>query len=177
MLAEEAVRFDHPLLAVANGVVVDGRLGAHDGIERRTIPVRRPDFEAVLGLRAKRLGIRDQRLDSHRRGQRPDRNQLCVQSVQEQLQGGQPLLTVDDGSLLHLPGLPLNLLQHHCAEKVRMVLVRWSVEDPVRQAHYVVPEWLPLVLLVPYVRTLEQRDDKPLWLHEHHLGRADLSLH
>ena len=50
-------------------------------------------------------------------------------------------------------------------------------EDPLRDAHDVIPERLPLVLLVPDVRALEQRDDKPLRLHEHHLGRADLSLH
>jgi hypothetical protein len=30
-------------------------------------------------------------------------------------------LAIDDGSLLHLPGLPLDLLQHNSAEKMWMV--------------------------------------------------------
>jgi len=81
LLAEKAVRFDHPLAAETNGVVVNGRLGAHDGIERRTIAVGGPDFEAVLSLRTEGLRIRDQRFDSHRWLQGLDRKQLCVQGV------------------------------------------------------------------------------------------------
>jgi len=58
-----------------------------------------------------------------------------------------------------------------------VVPVKRSIEDSVRHAHDVIPKRLPLALLVPDIRTLEQRDDKPLRLHENHLGRADLSLH
>ena len=39
------------------------------------------------------------------------------------------------------------------------------------------PTKLPLVLLVPDIRTLKQRHDQPLGLHEYHLGRSDLCLH
>src|SRR5262249_38323080 len=88
-----------------------------------------------------------------------------------------PLLAIYDGSLLHLAGLLLNLLQHDCAEKMRIVLLEWSIEHPVRNAHDVIPEWLPLVLFVPHIRALEQGDHKSLGLHENHLGRANLSFH
>jgi hypothetical protein len=67
--------------------------------------------------------------------------------------------------------LLLNLLQDNCAEKMRMVLLEWSIEHPVRNAHDVIPKRLPLVLFVPHIRALEQRDHKPLGLHENHLGR------
>ncbi len=76
------------------------------------------------GFDAERLGIRHQRLDPHRRLQRLDRQKLCVQGVEKQLQRRQPLLTVDDRSLLHLARLLLNLLQHDRSEKVRMMLLR-----------------------------------------------------
>ena len=42
---------------------------------------------------------------------------------------------------------------------------------------FTVPYWLVKVLFVPHIRALEQRDHKPLGLHEHHLGRANLSFH
>ena len=58
-----------------------------------------------------------------------------------------------------------------------MVPVMRPPEDSVRHAHDIIPERLPLVLLVPNVRTLEERNDQPLGLHEHRLRRADLGLH
>ena len=63
--------------------------------------------------------------------------------------------TIDDGSFLHLAGLLLNLLQDNCAEEMRMVLLKWSIEHPVRNAHDVIPERLSLVLFVPHIRALE----------------------
>ena len=54
---------------------------------------------------------------------------------------------------------------------------RRSGEDSFGHANHVVPEWLPLVFLVPDVGTLEQRHHQPLRLHEHRLRRTNLSLH
>lgn len=51
------------------------------------------------------------------------------------------------------------------------------LENPLRNTHNIVPQRLPLVLLVPHVRTLEQRDHQTLGLHKNHLGRTDLSFH
>ena len=65
-------------------------------------------------------------------------------------------MTVDDGSLLHLPGLLLNLLQHYSAEKMGMVHFRRTIQDALRHAHGVVPERFPLVFLVPHIGTLEK---------------------
>jgi len=41
----------------------------------------------------------------------------------------------------------------------------------------VVPEGLPLVLLIPHIRTLEEWNDEPLRVHEYCLRRPDLGLH
>ena len=50
-------------------------------------------------------------------------------------------------------------------------------EQPLRDAYDVAPQRFPLVVLTPDIRPLEQRNDQPLRLHEHHLWRTDLSLH
>ena len=83
----------------------------------------------------------------------------------------------DDGALLELPGLALNLLEHYRAEEVGMVLLGWFREHPLGDAYDIVPERLPLVLFVPDIRPLEEWDDEALRLHEHDLRSADLSSH
>ncbi len=54
------------------------------------------------------------------------------------------------------------------------MLLEWAVQEPVGLEDDVVPERLPLVLLVPGVGALEERDDQPLRLHEDHLRGANL---
>ena len=54
---------------------------------------------------------------------------------------------------------------------------RELLEHPSRKPRQVVPQRLPLVLLVPDVRALEQWNNEPLRLHKDHLWSADLSFH
>jgi hypothetical protein len=70
-----------------------------------------------------------------------------------------------------------DLLKDHGAEEVRMVLLGWSAQNSFGHPDDVIPQRLPLVFFVPDVRALEQRDHKPLGLHEDHLRCTDLSLH
>ena len=100
-----------------------------------------------------------------------------MKRVQQELQRGQALLPVNNCALLHLAGLLLNLLEHHRTEKVWMMLVAGPDQNPIRDAHDVIPQRVPLVFLVPDIRPLEQGDHESLRLHEHHLGRTYLSLH
>jgi hypothetical protein len=51
------------------------------------------------------------------------------------------------------------------------------IKQPLRDAHDVTPQRLPLVILIPHIWPLKQRHDKPLGLHENHLWCTDLSLH
>jgi hypothetical protein len=177
LLAEKAVCFDHALATVTDNVIVDGRRGAHDGVKSRPIPVCRPDFEAIFRLRAEMLGVCHERLDPHGRWESFDPKQLRVQCVQEQLQCGESLLTVDDGPHLQQPYRVLDLLQYHRSEEVRLVLVLRPLQLPVCHPDDVIPQRLPLVFLVPDIGALEQRDDQPLRLHEHKLRGADLRFH
>jgi hypothetical protein len=50
-------------------------------------------------------------------------------------------------------------------------------EPPLCDADDVLPERLPLVLKIPDIRTLEQRDNESLRHHEHGLRRANLGFH
>lgn len=58
-----------------------------------------------------------------------------------------------------------------------MMLVRRSIQDALGDAGDVIPQWLPLILLVPDIGALEQRHHQALRLHEYHLRRTNLSLH
>jgi len=87
------------------------------------------------------------------------------------------LLTVDDRPSLHEPDRILNLLQDHGPEKMWLVFVFRPLQEAISHPHDVIPERFPLTLLVPDVWALEQWDDQPLRLHEHHLRCANLSFH
>jgi hypothetical protein len=63
------MRFDHRLTAVANGVMVDRRLGAHNRVEGGAIAIGGPYFETVFWLRTEMFRIRHEGLDSHCRRQ------------------------------------------------------------------------------------------------------------
>lgn len=163
---EASMGLDHALARVPSRGVVHRQLCGHDRLERRPIAVRGPDLELVLGLRAEGLRVGDQGLDPHRRLRSTDCDQLGTQRIKQELQGRQPLLTVDDGPLLHVPGRARHLLQNNGAEEVGLVPISWSLEHPTRDAGEVLPQRLPLALLVPDIRPLEQRDDQPLRLHD-----------
>jgi hypothetical protein len=64
-------------------------------------------------------------------------------------------LPIDNCSLLHLTGVLLNLLQDNRSKEMRMVGVQWSLEDPIGNADHIIPERLPLYLLVPNIGALE----------------------
>jgi hypothetical protein len=100
-----------------------------------------------------------------------------MQGVKQELKRGEALLPVDNGPLLQRPRLFVNLLQYDGPEEVRLRPVVESLQEPFRHAHDIAPEWFPLVLFVPNVGSLEQRNHEPLRLHEHHLGSANLGLH
>src|SRR5262249_34966463 len=102
---------------------------------------------------------------------------LGIQGVQQKLKRREPLLTINNGPLLHQSRWSLNLLQHNGSEEVRVMLVVWSSQSSVGDTNDVIPKRFPLVLLVPHVGSLKERDNQPLRLHKDHLGRTDLGLH
>ena len=99
-----------------------------------------------------------------------------MERVKKQLKRRQPLLPIDNRPLLHQPRWSLNLLQYNGAEEMRVMLIVRLLQEPLGHTDDVIPDRLPLVLFIPDVGSLEQRDNKPLRLHEHHLRRSDLSL-
>ena len=56
--------------------------------------------------------------------------------IDEQLKGGQSLLTVDDDSPLYRPGRELELLNHHRTHEVRLGTI--FVHDRLSEACYIV---------------------------------------
>jgi hypothetical protein len=73
----------------------------HYGGERCLIPIRRPDFEAVLRNAAVLLSIGDEIFYARSLKEAAAVSQAQSHSVQEKLDGGEPLLTIDNGAKLN----------------------------------------------------------------------------
>jgi hypothetical protein len=66
LLAEVSVGINHPLAAVIDCLVVDGRFRGHDRIESGPVAIRWPHLEAVLRPGAEGLCVRYERFDPRR---------------------------------------------------------------------------------------------------------------
>lgn len=79
-----------------------------------------------------------------------------AKSCEENLESREPLLAVDHAAPLDAAGLRLPLVEHHRAEEVN-----WCVGTTLDELHElardVLPQWRPLVLLLPDVLPLEHR--------------------
>ena len=177
LLGEVAVGVDQAGTSVLETAMIHGRRGRHHIVERRAVAVGGPHLELVLGRDAERGRVLHEGLQPQGRLRGTHGEQLCVQRVDQQLQGRQPLLPVDDRPRLQRAHRVLQLLQHDGAKEVRLVLAARVCEETLRHAHDVLPQRLPLVLLVPDVGPLEQRDDQPLRLHEDQLRSSNLGIH
>ncbi|KQH76195.1 hypothetical protein AO501_23255 [Mycobacterium gordonae] len=87
------------------------------------------------------------------------------------------MLTVDHGTGLKRADWILKLLQNDCTKEVRLLLDMRFNEQAVRDANNIAPQRFPLILQVPHIGSLEQRNDQPLWLHEDQLGCSYLCVH
>lgn len=110
--AEVPVRTDHFRVRKLQCVMVDRRRSAHDCVKCWSISVGWPHFKAILRLPTKWFGVHDERLNAHRRCIRVHGDQFRMKRVEEKLQRGQPLLPVDDCTLLHGSNRVLHLLEH-----------------------------------------------------------------
>ena len=81
-----------------------------------------------------------------------------VKRFQHDLAGGKTLLAVDHQAFLDFTGARWHLFKHNRAQEMRssQALVKQILGDHPK----VFPQWLPLVLLVPYVGSLEQRHEQ-----------------
>ena len=141
------MRFDHPFTPLTKCVVVDWGRSSHHRDERRTVPIRRPDLEVVVGLRTEGPSIGHQWLDSGGRGKGVYCHQFRMKGVEQQLKSCEPLLAIDDRAYLHQAKRILNLLKNYSSQEVRLMFVGRILEQPSCNANDVVPEWLPLVFL------------------------------
>jgi hypothetical protein len=81
-----------------------------------------------------------------------------VKCLEDNHGGRQPLLAIDHQALLDLARAGLHLFQHDGPAEVGAAEA--VAEDVFGKVANVFPQRLPLVSLVPNVRTLEQRNDE-----------------
>ena len=85
--------------------------------------------------------------------------------IQQELQGRQPLLAVNDFASLHISGCGIHLLNDYGAEEIANGLLFCLHSITVRTIKllqiivggvtHILPEWFPLVILRPDIATLE----------------------
>ena len=78
--------------------------------------------------------------------------------LKEDLQGRQPLLTVDDLATGDGAYIVLHLLEDHGAKEMSPDIGSGRGEHPVGEAGQVVPERIPIRFLGPHIRALEERN-------------------
>ena len=88
-----------------------------------------------------------------------------LRGIEQQLQCRQALLAVDDMPRGDVADLTLGLIDDDRSEEVRRRLLcseaRRDLQQLLGDPANVLPQRVPLVLLVPHIRTLEQRDHVP----------------
>ena len=150
--------------------------GFHHLVECRAVAVGGPDLEAVFLVAAERLGVGDQRLQARGGHGRTNHSDFGVERIQQELKRGQSLLSVDDRPLLQIAGRRGQLLQDDGTQEVRGLRRVRRLQQPRSYALQILPERLPLQLLVPDVGALEERNQKPLGLHEDGLWGSYLGI-
>ena len=100
-----------------------------------------------------------------------------MQRIQQKLQGRQTLLSVDDGALLKIARRGGKLLQDYGTKEMRCLRGIRRLQQACGDTLQVLPERLPLQFLVPHVRTLEERNQQTLRLHEDGLRGSNLGIH
>ena len=137
---------------------------AHRGAEGGLVVVGRPHLEDVVVGTCDGPAVEDQR--RHGVGVLLPAVLLHHQlgGVQQQLERGEPLLPVDNVAHVDEPDWHRSLLDDDRAEEVRRDVrqVEWAqvgrLDQPLGDGPDVVPERLPLILLIPDVWSLEERD-------------------
>ena len=100
---------------------------------------------------------------------------LFMHRIEEELQGGEPLLPVDYGSNAQTSYLGLLLLQDYCPEEVRCCL--FPAFDPLGDPPDIIPKWCPLAFSGPHIRALEERHQESLRAEENVLRGFNLGQH
>ncbi|MNZ82180.1 hypothetical protein D3C78_1008730 [compost metagenome] len=120
------------------------------------VEVGRQQLADLLRLVDHRGAVGDQRVEALEVALAAQAPAQIAQGDQQQLQGGEALLAIDDLAQLHPAGVVVLLLEHHRTEEVRAQSLagQRQAEQPLE----VIPERLPVALAPPHIGALEQRD-------------------
>jgi hypothetical protein len=85
-------------------------------------------------------------------------------------------LAINHRSLLQIACRGLFLLKNDHAQEVRLRAIG-ELLHACGNTFKITPKRIPLLLLIPDIRALEQWNKQPLWLHENGLGSSHLCIH
>ena len=154
----------------------DGRLSVHHLVEGMAIPVAVAELEPCFCAEDVDVLVVGESIELARKRVLADCFERRGRCIHEQLQGGQPLLAIDDAARLEVTEDRLPCLNHDRAKEV-LGIGRRLPEPEIRQPPNVLPQRRPLLFLLPDVRPLERRHHEVLRLHEDVLRRPDVRFH
>lgn len=146
-----------------------------DGPKRRTVGIRGPHLE-TLDPRGKVGVVIDELVEESRVELRAICLRLLCDRTEQELQGSEPLLTVDHEVSWNLSRSRLLLLEYDGPQEVRQGNAV-SLEVVLRDGGDVLPQRTPVGLLLLDVRALVQRDDVPHVAAEQVRQRMRCGLH
>ena len=133
-------------------------------------PKQFPDHHMQAGDFYERIRDFDSALEQYDQGQKEDsKNKRVYQKKMVEVLGSQ-------GKRDQATKMVTALLKDDRAEEMRVLRRERFTKQSVGNSNDVVPQRLPLVLLVPDVRPLEEWNNELLRLHEDHLRSADLGF-
>ena len=155
---------------------VTGEFIAHRVAERSLVKSGRPNFVGQVGVvSTKCLWCIDQRIQAHCGPLVAITLEHLLDRIDEQLQSGEPLLSIDNDARFDPLYWVQSLLQNNCAHEVATSPA--VLDDGLGHIANVFPQRLPLVILGPNVWALENWDLVAHDFEEDILRGQDRGLH
>ena len=144
--------------------------------ERSLVKSGRPNLVGQIGVvSTKCLWCIDQRIQAHCRPLVAITLEHLLDRIDEQLQSGEPLLSIDNDAGFDPLYWVQSLLQNNCAHEVATSPA--VLDDGLGHIANVFPQRLPLVILGPNIWALENGDLVAHDFEEDILGGQDRGLH
>src|SRR5690606_34425681 len=129
-------------------VVVDRRWRVHHLVERRSVLVGVLDLQQFVLGKTEMVGVMGKGVELLGQTMLSHRHEDFRRGIHQQLEGGQPLLTVDHGEGANRSDVAELLLEDDGTQEVSGVGGSWA-HSQLSQSADVSPQWRQLILLCP----------------------------
>ena len=132
------------------------RVRFHHLSEMVLVDVRGPNLEVLVLILTEGIAIPRQLEQRLRMALVASRFAEIRKRLEEELEGGQALLSIDHSACLNVTGWLAYVIQYDSAHEMRPYFT--ALQQTLSQCSYIVPKRLPLLLLGPHIGSLKEGD-------------------